>query len=164
MTEKFEKVKPDIEIRIAVPDESEAIAGVLHAAFAEFEPQYTAEAFAATTPKTEKIRERFAEGKTWVVLKNEKIVGTVSTVPEDEKLYIRSMAVAPSAQGFGIGRKLLETVENYAVENGFEYLFLYTTPFLSGAIRIYERNGFERGEDVGGFFGTPLFAMEKKLV
>ncbi len=69
------------------------------------------------------------------------------------------------AQGLGIGRKLLEAVENFALENGFENLFLYTLPFLSGAIRLYEQNGFERGEDTSPkeFFGMPCLTMKKKL-
>lgn len=87
-------MKSDIQIRIASPAESNLIASVIREAFAEFESFYTPEAFAATTPGSEKIRERFDEkGAIWAALKNEAIVGTVSVVPRDEKLFIRSMAV-----------------------------------------------------------------------
>lgn len=154
-----------IEVRFALPDEAESIAELLRAAFAEFESFYTPEAFAATTPSAENIRARFdEEGAIWAALKNKEIVGTVSAAPREERLYFRSMAVSPSAQGFGIGRLLLETVEKYAIENGFEKISLVTTPFLTGAIRLYEENGFE-GDDIetDGFFGTPWFAMRKKL-
>ncbi len=158
-------MKSDVEIRIASPQESEKIASVICEAFAEFKSCYTPEASAATTPSAEKIRKRFGEGAIWAALKNKKIVGTVSVIAEGKKLYIRSMAVSRTAQGLGIGRKLLETVEKFAVENGFKSLFLYTTPFQTGAIKLYEQNGFERGEDENpdDFFGTPGFAMEKKL-
>jgi putative acetyltransferase len=157
-------VKTDVQIRIAVPDDSEAIATVISKAFAEGESDYTPEAYAATVPEADEIRKRFDEGAIWVALKNEEIVGTISTVAENEKLYFRSMAVLPSAQGLGIGHKLLETVEKFAVENGFKSLFLYTTPFLASAVKLYEQNGFERGKaETEGFFGTPWFAMEKKL-
>ena len=152
-----------MQIRIASPDESEKIALVMREAFAEFESFYTPEAFAVTIPDAGKICERFDEGAVWAALKNEKLVGTVSTVADNEKLYIRSMAVLPSAQNLGIGRKLLEAIEKYAVENGYNCLFLYTTPFLAGAIQLYEQSGFKRGDDIPGFFGTPRFAMEKKL-
>lgn len=148
-----------------MPEDADAIAEILREAFAPFESLYTAGAFAATVISPEKIRERFNEdGAIWKVLKNGKTVGTVSAVPDGKRLYIRSMAVSPAAQGSGIGRKLLETVENYAARNGFEKMFLYTTPYLPAAIRLYEQNGFERGEmKTEGFFGTPYFAMEKKL-
>ena len=158
-------MKSDVRIRTALPGEAEEIARVLSEAFAPFENLYTPEAFAATVISTEKIRERFNEaGAIWAALKNERIVGTVSAVPDGERLYIRSMAVLPEAQGLGIGRKLLETIENYAARNGFEKLFLYTTPYLPSAIRLYEQNGFMRGElKTEGFFGTTYFAMERKL-
>jgi putative acetyltransferase len=157
-------VKTDVQIRIAVPDDSEAIATVISKAFAEGESDYTPEAYAATVPEADEIRKRFDEGAIWVALKNEEIVGTISTVAENEKLYFRSMAVLPSAQGLGIGQKLFGVIEKFALENKFKSLFLYTTPFLTGAVKLYEQNGFERGADeTEGFFGTPWFAMEKKL-
>ena len=154
-----------IEVRSALPEESELIAEVLQAAFAEFESFYTPEAFAATILSVEKIRARFDEdGTIWAALKDGEFVGTVSAVPREESLYFRSMSVAPAAQGFGVGRRLLEAVEKYAVENEFEKISLVTTPFLTGAIRLYEQNGFERDEiQTDGFFGTPWFAMRKKL-
>ncbi len=155
----------DVQIRIASPTCADAIADTLRAAFAEFESFYTPEAFAATVLPPEKIRERFDEsGAIWTALKDGEFVGTVSAVPREGRLYIRSMAVVPSAQGLGIGRRLLETVENFAVENRFKNLFLYTVPFLDGAIRLYEQSGFKRGEpETEGFFGTSWFEMTKEL-
>lgn len=158
-------MKPNVQIRIAKPDDADEIAEIIYEAFAPFENLYTPEAFAATTIGAEKILERLAEkGAIWAVLKDGKIVGTVSVAPDGERLYIRSMAVLPSDQGSGIGRTLLKTIDDYAIENGFEKLFLYTVPFLHGAIRLYEKNGFVRSDlETEGFFGTPWFAMEKKL-
>ena len=154
-----------MQIRFALPEEADEIAKVLREAFAPFESFYTPEAFAATTPIAEKIRARFEEkGAIWVASENEKIIATVSVVPDGARLYIRSMAVLPQAQGSGVGRKLLEAVEIYAAQDGFEKLFLYTVPFLDTAIRLYEQHGFERGAtETEGFFGTSWFAMEKKL-
>lgn len=153
-----------IEIRFAAPEDSEVIAAVLSEAFSAFESFYTPEAFNVTILDAERVRERFGEnGEIWAALKNGKIVGTVSVVDEGERLYIRSMAVSPPARGLKIGQKLLDEIEKYAVENDYKQLFLYTTPFLHGAIRLYEKNGFRRGEDIDGFFGTPLFAMERNL-
>lgn len=154
----------ELQIRLGVPDEAQAIAKVLSEAFAPFESGYTAQSFAATVISAEAIGKRFDEkGTIWVALKNNEIVGTVSVVPDDERLYLRSMAVSPSAQG-GVGRELLKTMINFATENGFEKLFLYTVPFLDRAIKLYEQNGFVRGElETERFFGTSWFEMEKGL-
>ena len=159
-------MRPNVQIRTALPDDAEAIAEVLLAAFTPFESFYTPEAFTATILDSEKIRKRFAEkGVIWTASSDGKLVGTVSVVDEETRLYIRSMAVVPAAQDLGVGRNLLRTIEKFAVENGFAKLFLYTVPFLEGAIRLYEKNGFEHlgGGDPAEFFGTAWLSMEKKV-
>lgn len=153
-----------IQVRTAVPEDAPAIAAVLVAAFVEYEPAYTPQALAATTPTSEQIRPRFGEGPVWVALLGEAIVGTVSAVPKGERLYVRSMGVLPTARGHGIGGLLLRHVESFAAEGGYKSLFLSTTPFLAGAIALYERFGFRRSnEGPHDLFGTPLFTMVKDL-
>jgi flavin reductase (DIM6/NTAB) family NADH-FMN oxidoreductase RutF/GNAT superfamily N-acetyltransferase len=153
-----------IQIRLANAGEAQSISSVLLQAFIEFEPLYTPEAFAATTPTTDEIQNRWDEGPVWVALYNETIVGTVAAVPKNECLYIRSMGVSPDARGHGIGEFLLLHVEHYAVAQGFYRMFLSTTPFLVSAIRVYEKFGFQRtGEGPLELMGTPLFTMEKYL-
>jgi len=152
-----------MQIRLAEPTDLASIASVLRESFLEFKSSYTDEAFAATTPRSEELRRRMDEGPVWVALQDETVVGTVSAVPDGRALYIRSMAVLPRARGHGIGELLLHHVENFAYEWGFKRLFLSTTPFLTSAIRLYERFGFRRSS--GGpkdLFGTPLFTMVKQ--
>ena len=154
----------DVQIRRAVPEESDAIATVLSEAFAEYESLYTAEAFAATTPTPEQILGRLREGPIWVALKNDVVVGTIAAVQKNEALYLRGMAIAPAARGAGVGRKLLECAEGFALQLGCERLLLSTTPFLTRAIRLYEHHGFRRNdEEPNDLFGTSLFTMSKTL-
>lgn len=155
----------EIEIKLAGPNDSQAISDLILEAFSPFESEYTAGAFEYTTPKADAIRPRFDEGPIWIAVENGKMVGTVSGLPELERFYIRSMAVMPMAQGKGVGQRLLEALEAYAQENGFNRLYLYTTFVLPGAKRLYEKNGFtvvretqpEEWFDMGGL------EMEKKL-
>src|SRR5262249_21332656 len=114
------------------------------------------------TPSKEVIENRFAEGKVWVAAIEEKIVGTVSVVPQNESLYIRSMAVLPEARGDRNCEQLLSKVKRYAVVQSFSPFTLCTTPFLNRAIRLYEKFGFVPS-DTGDLYGTPLITMEKKL-
>ena len=156
--------RPGAQIRRAVPDDAAQIASALYNSFAGYESSYTPEAFAATISTPDQIRERMNEGPIWVALQNGRIVGTVSAVPKAEALYIRGMAVDPAARRKGLGHELLECVEEFAAHNGFNRLFLSTTPFLSSAIRLYEKHGFGRSNDgPDGLFGTPLFTMVKHL-
>ncbi len=80
-----------------------------------------------------------SEGPVWVAIHEEETVGTVSVVAEAESLYIRGMAVLPSARGARIGALLLIHIEEFARREGFSRWFLSTTPFLDRAIRLYER-------------------------
>jgi N-acetylglutamate synthase-like GNAT family acetyltransferase len=156
--------RPGEPIRLALPDDAPAIASALHRSFAEYESSYTPEAFAATISTPEKILERMNEGPIWVALQNDRIVGTVSAVARADSLYVRGMAVDPASRGSGIGRELLERVEEFASQSGFKRLFLSTTPFLSSAIRLYEKHGFRRSDEgPHHLFGTPLFSMVKTL-
>ena len=151
-----------VEIRRAVADDAEAVASVLSESFGEYERLYTREGFEATTPACAEVLRRIEEGPVWVALVDERVVGTVSAVPKGESLYVRGMGLAPAARGRGIGELLLRRVEGFASEHGFVRLFLSTTPFLSRAIRLYERHGFERtDEGPDNLYGTPLFTMEK---
>ena len=156
----------ECEIRRASEDDAEAIATVLYESFADYRPLYTSAGFAATTPAGPEVRKRIEEGPVWVSLCNDKIVGTVSVLDKgSEGSYVRGMAVLPAARGKGIGRRLLEQVEAFAHEHGYERLFLSTTPFLEPAIQLYKGFGF-RPTDEGPYdlFGTPLFTMVKSLV
>ena len=154
----------EIQIREAGPGDAEAVARVLYEAFVEFRVLYTDGGFAATTPNAEEIRIRMAEGPVWLGLRDDTAMGTVAAVVKGSRLYMRGMAVLPSARGLGIAARLLEQVEERARREGCGSVFLSTTPFLSGAIRLYERAGFRRsGEGPFELGGTPLFTMEKNI-
>lgn len=161
MREESESI---VKVRRATADDRFSIAAVLYEAFAEHESSYTREAFAATILTPALIQDRMKEGPVWVAIKSEAIVGTVSVMMMDKRLYVRSMAVLPATRGGGVGHKLLECAEEFAIENGCESLFLSTTPFLARAIRLYEGYGFRpRHEGPDNLFGTPLVTMVKTL-
>jgi ribosomal protein S18 acetylase RimI-like enzyme len=153
-----------VQVRLAAPGDAAAIASVLYKSFVEYEAFYTREGFATTVSTPNLVQARMDEGPVWVALEKGAVVGTVSAVLKDQGLYIRGMAVDPSARGKGIGLKLLDYAEEFAIESRCSRLFLSTTPFLSRAIRLYEVYGF-RPCDAGpdNLFGTPLFTMGKPL-
>jgi len=158
------RYNPSIQLRRAGADDAASIAAVLSESFAEYKSSYTPKAFAATTPTPEEIQKRVEEGPIWVAFSDDMIVGTVSSISEGEALYIRSMAVLPSARGQHIGELLLEQIERFASGQGCRRLILSTTPFLTRAISLYQRFGFRRTNDgPHDLFGTPLFTMAKNL-
>ena len=155
---------PSTKLRLAEIHDASQISSLLHESFTEFRSLYTDEGFAATVLTSDEVLKRMREGNTWVAVRDDKLIGTISTVGRDDSLYIRGMAVLPVARGAGAGGLLLEEVEKFAVERGYKRLFLSTTPFLSAAIRLYEHFGFQRiAAGPHDLFGTPLFTMEKFL-
>ena len=152
------------QVRLALADDADDVAEVLRKAFEPHRPKYTSAAFAATTPAPDVVRERLLEGPVWVAARAGAILGTVSVVARGSALYLRSMAVVPTARGLGIGHALLRKAEAHARSNGHASLVLSTTPFLDDAIRLYERAGFKRtGEGPHDLCGTPLVTMRKAL-
>jgi GNAT superfamily N-acetyltransferase len=153
------------EIRLAQPDESVIVSNLLLEAFTPYRSGYTRDAFEYTTPTADVIEPRFAEGPIWLALDCNDAIGTVSGMPEDDRFYIRSMAVKPSAQGRGVGQRLLETLDRFAREQGFSKLYLYTTFVLPAARHLYEKNGFYvvRETPPEEWFGVGGLEMEKVL-
>jgi GNAT superfamily N-acetyltransferase len=154
----------DLSVRRATAADSDAIAALLRDAFSALRASYTPAAYAATTPDAEAVRHRFAQGPAWLAERQGAPVGTVSALPKGPVLYVRSMAVLPSARGHGAGHRLLEAAESFAASEGFASMALSTTPFLAAAIRLYGRCGFVR--DPAGphdLAGTSLFTMVKPV-
>ena len=148
----------NVSLRRGTIADSETVASLIHEAFSPLESEYTPGAFEYTTPKADQIGSRFDEGPIWIAEIDTEAVGTVSGMPDGDRFYIRSMAIKPSLQRGGIGQRLLDALETYAREQGFERLYLYTTFVLPGAKRLYEKNGFrvlretqpEEWHDMGG--------------
>src|SRR6476620_6886078 len=75
---------------------------------------------------------------------------------------IRRMYVAPEARGAGVGRTVLEALERWAVELGFDTLGLETGDRLLDAIRLYERAGYRRGPCWGPYLTDPKSVCYQK--
>lgn len=71
------------------------------------------------------------------------IVGCFSFIPFDEKVFeLGKMAVDPSYQGLKIGQKLLSFAIEFAKENLWESIVLYSSTKLDTALYIYRKYGF----------------------
>jgi ribosomal protein S18 acetylase RimI-like enzyme len=71
--------------------------------------------------------------------------GPIVTGPDEAE--IRALAVAPDAQGQGIGGALLRAALERAARQGTRNLVLATQPEMHAARRLYEQAGFHRLPD-----------------
>lgn len=81
-------------------------------------------------------------GRIFFAVRQGDIVGCCALVAGDHGYEVAKMAVAASARGCGIGRKLLERVIAAARKQGITRLFLETNRKLTPAITLYESIGF----------------------
>lgn len=65
-------------------------------------------------------------GTLWVAVEDDKPVGFVATYPLDGFLYVHEISVAHDQQGKGIGRRLMNVVEDYAIDKDYPYIGLIT--------------------------------------
>lgn len=83
-------------------------------------------------------------GNIFFVKEGEKIIGTVALAKMEEGVFeLTKMAVTPEAQGKKIGQKLMVHAINFAKQNGWKKLIIYSNRKLENAIYIYKKSGFE---------------------
>lgn len=63
--------------------------------------------------------------------------------PEQGNYELAKMAVTPSAQGLGAGRKLGEAAISYAQARGIKQIFLEGNTKMEASISLYKKLGFE---------------------
>ena len=79
-------------------------------------------------------------------------------LPQEDHLLLDNVAVAPEAQGQGVGRILLDFAETAARSSGFSELRLYTHQMMHENILLYARLGWtETGRYAQGGFDRVFF-------
>jgi GNAT superfamily N-acetyltransferase len=89
--------------------------------------------------------ERGAEvGELWVAEDGGgRVLGSIAMLAEEGMGRLRWLLLHPDVRGGGVGRRLVRTSLDYAVERGFPGVFLTTVAGLEVAHDIYRRIGFE---------------------
>jgi putative acetyltransferase len=77
---------------------------------------------------------------------------------------IKRMYVRPEFRGQGLGRAMMEHLENYAARRGLKILRLETGILQAEAIGLYEQEGYMRIEPFGEYLPDPLsYFYEKRI-
>ncbi|QWC87000.1 GNAT family N-acetyltransferase [Nocardioidaceae bacterium] len=157
-------------VRRATADDLPAVGALTPAAYAPFlEPE---------DPYADRLRDarrRHEEAELWVAVDPDgPLVGTVTTCPpgspwreravEGEGEF-RMLAVAPSAQGRGIGELLLRHVLGLFTDRAYDGVVLSSLDRMHTAHRLYARHGFVRdpGRDWTPTPGVHLLVFVRRL-
>ncbi|MBN2085259.1 MAG: GNAT family N-acetyltransferase [Anaerolineales bacterium] len=83
---------------------------------------------------------------------------------EPDYAEIKRMYVRPPFRGLGLGRAIMEHLEDHAAERGIRVLRLETGILQAEAIGLYDRMGYTRIEAFGEYLPDPLSHFyEKRL-
>ena len=87
--------------------------------------------------------------KVWVAEEDKAPVAVLVLVPEEDMLLIDNIAVDPSYQGKGFGRRLMAFAESEALRQGYVSVRLYTNEKMTENIALYTRLGYrETGREI----------------
>ena len=159
-----------MELRRARPEELERIGEITLAAY---------EAFTTGSRDPYRARLRDAAGRArdselWVAVEDGEVLGSVSYCPpdspwreiaEDHEGEFRMLAVAPEAQGRGVGAALARLCEERAAGHGATSMVLSSLPEMAAAHSVYARLGYRRlpERDWDPVPGVHLIAFGKPL-
>ena len=95
---------------------------------------------------------RVSEGVVWVLEEGAEIAALIVLLPAPNYLLLDNIAVSPTRQGFGLGRRMLAFAEEEAMQRGYREIRLYTHQTMVENQRLYASIGYEetgRGSEAG---------------
>ena len=132
----------DVEMRLGQPTDAAAIRRLTHEAYAKWVPVLGHEPLPMTADYEAAVRAHrfdllFVDGA---------LAALIETAQEPDHLpdhlLIVNVAVAPTHQGRGHGRRLLAHAESIAASHGHGLVRLYTNKRLTANIALYGRLGY----------------------
>jgi ribosomal protein S18 acetylase RimI-like enzyme len=113
-------------------------------------------------PMLDDYAARVLEGTVWVLEEGAVIAAIIVLLPASNYLLLDNIAVSPTRQGFGLGRRLLAFAEAEAMRRGYREIRLYTHETLVENQRLYASIGYvETGR--GAEAGYDRVFMRKQL-
>jgi GNAT superfamily N-acetyltransferase len=131
-------LSPDQQIRIATAEDSDTLVRLINAAFIVERPIIDGDRINA-----EKLSEFLASGKFLLLEEKSQPMGCVYVELKDARRgYIGLLAIEPSRQKAGLGRKVIEAAEKFLKESGCDFAVLRVVHARAELQPIYERLGY----------------------
>jgi GNAT superfamily N-acetyltransferase len=127
-----------LPIRLAQAADTDAVRALVIDAYGH----YVARIGKLPAPLHDDYARRIAADQAWVWEEDGRIVGLLVLENKPAHLLLDNVAVAPAAQGRGIGRALIAFAEREARRRGFAEIHLYTHALMVENRALYGRLGF----------------------
>lgn len=94
-------------------------------------------------------------GRVFVYLERDKVVAVAEIMKtwQEDKAYLYGLCVDTDFRGQGIGKKFMLDIFDYLKEKKIKLVELTVAPENVGAIKLYEKIGFERKEFLENEYG-----------
>jgi ribosomal protein S18 acetylase RimI-like enzyme len=146
-------------IRPANEDEAPALRALVEAAYAHYVPRIGGRPDPMDWDYAALVR----DGEVLVAEVDGALAGVLVLGDDDEHgFHIANVAVAPAAQGSGIGRALLELAEARGRQSGAASVLLWTHELMTENRALYKRIGYVEERPPSGAEG-PLVYLRKPL-
>ena len=115
------------------------------------------------TQTLEELEHELHDNLGCVALEGTRMIGAVRARLDGDLLLVGRIAIAPDAQGKGIGTLLLAEVERRGREAGAREAELFTGSLSEANLRLYEREGYVESERVPAGDGTAQVFLRKTM-
>jgi len=143
-----------VQITQATSEDIDEAIGFVMAARAEIFPMLDSTVLPADLQRFAQVYVQGEAGAFWLARCAGDVVAAVGYLPYDHRfaqldyrgvrtVEIVRLFVAPAFRRSGLAARLCSELREHAISQGVEMLYLHTHPFLPGAVRFWERQGFE---------------------
>jgi GNAT superfamily N-acetyltransferase len=125
-------------MRNARPGDAAAIRALVRAAYAKWVPVVGRE----PRPMQADYEQNVLVHRFDLIEESGRLVALIETEPHDGHLWVENIAVAPEAQGRGLGRRLLAHADHLARAGGFGEIRLLTHGLMASNRALYRSVGY----------------------
>ncbi|WP_373506217.1 GNAT family N-acetyltransferase [Aestuariivirga sp.] len=125
-------------LRVATRADLEAVKEIVRAAYTA----YIARIGREPGPMLDDYGALIDAGHVHVAERDGAVQGILVLIPQEEAMLLDNVAVAPQAQGVGLGRQMLEFAEHATIKAGYHTIKLYTNEKMTENLSLYSRIGY----------------------
>jgi len=140
-------------LRRAAAEDAAAVRALTRTAYAKWVPLIGRE----PKPMHADYDRAVAEHRVDLALLGGELAGLIETIEQPDHLLIENVAVAPSFQGRGVGRRLMAHAEQLARELRRTELRLYTNARFAENVALYRRLGYRIEREEEGPLGVTVY-------
>jgi len=144
------KAAYQFQIRNWQPSDRTPVTNLIRSVLAEYDLDFEPAAADCDVVEVEKYY-LTTGGEFWVIQQDDQLVGTGGYYPVmrgEKAVEIRKMYLLPHVRGLGLGKYLLQQLEQAIASRGFMQIWVETASVLTTAVKLYEHNGYQPASGV----------------